>query len=77
MFAIVHLPWGGSGHMPSAFAEEDVFGFDIEMEYLLGMNMPHAAADIPSSLCPRISKGLVHRILARGINSEYRNLEAL
>ena len=37
---------------PSAFAKEDVFGFDIKMEYLLGMNVLYAAADIhPYLVC--------------------------
>jgi hypothetical protein len=37
---------------PLASAEEDVFGFDIEMEYFLGMNILHAATDIyPYLVC--------------------------
>ena len=35
-----------------AYAEEDIFGFDIKMEDLLGMNVLYAAADIhPYLVC--------------------------
>jgi hypothetical protein len=29
-----------------AFTKEDIFGFNIKMEYLLGMNILYAAANI-------------------------------
>jgi hypothetical protein len=35
---------------PSAFAEEDIIDFDIKMEYLLGMKVLYATADINTYL---------------------------